>query len=486
MGNILGDIVGGTPPYSIVVRKVGETTGNRCMGSCNSLPVEFSTDNGDNSYYFTIVDSANCTLDSRVIGGGVSNVNCDVVQPTYDAIIIQPICNEDQTYTNGILRLTNITNGARYKICYNTTEFNCAACTASDGSISGGNIDITLTTPNTPTTTGVLIRVYEDSSCISYKDYYDVMITPNCESLPTPSFAAALVQPRCTTSDIFQNAVLNLSNIQNIHSYKICYNTEVFTSACNINCTSRDGLITNTTASINITSPSQGVTQSGVIRFYPTTSCNGYIDYVFKISSPRCDDFTVAFIDFILFTNANTSECEQPSTYDTTFDMYATTNSVGLESINGQQAVVGTTMQRNLPNGNDTPNVYITASFKPSCGTIITPGSPISSIFYRFGINLSNLRANFPAVNEFKFDFYGNRTKGTGTNFNITRSAFKGIAMVKLLHSNNSVDGYRDPSNKPASLSESSEHATYSGSGYKKLGTLLFNYTTNSFTWTPV
>lgn len=489
MGVINATINGAALPYSVVVRMVGETTGNRCTASCNNFPVTFDHDAGDNSYYFIVTDADGCVSDSRTVSGGISNINCDIVQPSFNAELIQPLCNPDGSFVPAVLKLTNITDGARYKICYNTVEMNCAPCTDSDGSITGSSIDISIPiATGSMGNRGMLIRVYKDNTCESYKEYFDTILIPVCTPSNIPDFSASILQPYCSSDGggSVVNATVELANITDTIRYKICYNTNVFT--CESGCASSDGTITGSTATINIPAPSAGSSQTNVIRFYSGAGCTGFKDLVVPISSPNCSSGqkTVAYIDFI-HTNSGLI-CDNESTYTNMYDIYLTPNSPDTPSINGLKSLAGDTVERNIPNGNDVPNVYVSAPFKYSC-TADTGGS----IFKRFAINISNLIANFPSANLFSFDVYISRTKGTYTSngfINITQSSSNGVRMIKQLFSRNSLDAFRDPENYNTQTTPCTPscYANYnpSTSGFRKVGTWSYNKTTNQLDWIRV
>ena len=504
MGEILGTMSGGTPPISIVVRKVGETSGNRCIGSCNSFPVEFTEDEGNNSYYFIATDSEGCIVDSRNIVGGVGNINCAETQPSFNAVIVQPVC-EDEGYTQAILQLTDIVDGARYKICYNSLIFDCASCTDTDGVISGSSINIPLSTPVVPTSRSVLIRVYKDSTCDSFKEWFGTIITPTCEGQDSPDFSAEAIQPFCSLElgGTPQNAVLKLRDVVNGTRYKICYNTTSF----NCDCNSSDGFITGSSIDIPLTPPSEGVVQNVVVRVFNGSSCNFYKDFLFSMRSPRCSqgELTLMNLDLQYFFYDLGPICNQPNTYDVAYDFYVTPNTPGM-SENGTPVRTGNTAQRTLPTGNDVPNTYVAASFKMLCGNPGTAGSSIGNGFHRFTWNMSYLKSKYPAINEFVFDVYANQTKNlyntpTTNTIRPRINAFTGIAMTKQLYSNDAHDASRLPpdyigvscnsqscpsspliGNTTTSIPDFKYKTSVNG--MRKIGTIRYSYNTNKATWT--
>lgn len=524
MGQLTGTPSGGTPPYSFVVRKEGESSGNRCSSNCNSLPLDFTHDAGNNKYYFIMSDSSNppCVLDSREITGGFTNLNCDVIQPTFNATLIQPMCNISGGYTQGRIELTGITNGARYKICYNTTTFNCADCTATDGTITSDTKTILLDTPTTPTSKGVLLRVYKDSTCDSYKEFFGTMVTPVCSTMDIPDFEAEVIAPYCSqeSGGTVQNATLKLKNVTNGTRYKICYNTNTFN--CNSQCTNSDGLISGSAIDISISAPAENVVQNNVIRVYNGSGCDYYLDFPFSIRSPKCSigELTMMNLDLQVFQNGPgaTSLCDRPNTYHVEYDFYVTPNTPGM-SENNTQVKTGNTSQRTLPSGNQVPNVYVAASYKPLCGgTNTADGATMLNMFYRFSWNMSYLKAKYPTINEFIFDVFALKTKddGLATFSNSIRpvlNAFTNVAMERKYYSNNAQDANRypfydgsacrgtgtctcpnppcnccsDPFNVFTNTQDDMSDVNYNPniSGHRKIGTIKYNYTTNQATWIP-
>lgn len=510
MAELNGTITGNSP-FSFVVRKVGETTGNRCTGACNSFPIEFTHDSGNHQYYFIVTDADGCVVDSRNIPNGTGVVNCDVVQPDFDYEFTQPVCLEGDVYQAGVIHLTNITNATRYKICYNTTTMDCGDCTVSTGTISGSSINITVDTPTVPTSRGVFLRVYNGADCLAYRDYFETMVTPNCVAPDAPDFNAAIIQPYCSTEigGVPQNAVVQLSNIINTSRYKICYNSSVFSGDCNANCSISDGVISGGSQEISIVPPNEDVTQTNTIRFYNGSGCTNYKDLTFTIRSPKCsvNETTLITMDLQVFLNSSTARCDQPNTYQVEYDFYVTPNTIGM-SENGVKARTGVTAERTLPNGNDVPNVYIAAGFKSVCGSSATPNQAIGNMFYRHVWNMSLIKAKYPDINTFTFDVFALKTKDAGTSSfsNSIRpfmNAFSGVAMVKQLYANNSNDAYRsplyngfpcsqlgcsDPYDQFTNTSATMPDVIYntSISGFRKIASISYNYTTRQITWTPL
>lgn len=511
MGVINATVNGAALPISIVVRMVGETTGNRCTSGCNDFPVTFTHDTGDNSYYFIVTDANGCVTDSRTVSGGISNINCDVTQPEFDAEFIMPTCNPDGSLNDAIIRLTNVSNSARYKICYNTTTMNCAACTVSDGTITGSSIDIP-----SPVATGssgnraILLRVYKDSTCDSYKEWFHVFTVPTCTATPPPTLASAIVQPVCSA----QNggtplpAVVKLTNINNATRYKICYNTSTFT--CTGTCSSSDGIITGSSLDIEIPAPSAGITQNNVIRVFNGSSCNYYVDIPISIRSSNCgSEITLMYLDLLMLQNSGTAKCNVLNTYGDNYQMYVQSITPGVTE-NTQKAVAISVMERTVPNGNDVPNVYVAGPIKASCGSDANQNEAIGTIFYRFSWNLAYMKAKYPSINEFSFDVYANKlAPGVASSpvsvpnrIVVVTNAFKGVAMIKDVYTNiGSVDANRTPfysgfactkttcagaefNNTTTDMSDIVYNTSVSG--YRKIGNIKYNYTSNKITWTKV
>lgn len=193
MAKINANIVGAAP-FAIVVRKIGEITGNRCIGSCNTFPVDFNADSGNNEYYFIVTASDGCITDSRNIPGGISNVNCDVVLPEFTNEFVQSVCLNGE-FTAARLILSNITNGTRYKLWYSNSDF--PDCQTSTGIITGSGLSINLDTPQTQNTTRAFtIRVYKDSTCDNYKTFSGNIVTP-ASCAPQCNMSFTLTNPRC-------------------------------------------------------------------------------------------------------------------------------------------------------------------------------------------------------------------------------------------------------------------------------------------------
>jgi hypothetical protein len=192
VASINGNLTG-SAPFGIVVRKIGEESGNRCTANCNSFPLEFTADPGTHEYYFIVTDALGCVTDSRNIVGGVSNVNCDVVQPEFTYIYNPPVCISGN-YSTASVALNNITNAVRYKVWY-SEDF--TGCETSTGFLNSSSAVINLITPNTPSTTKPFwIRVYKDATCNVYKVISGVMQTSGpCTPQCTMSFT--LTNPIC-------------------------------------------------------------------------------------------------------------------------------------------------------------------------------------------------------------------------------------------------------------------------------------------------
>lgn len=516
MAIIDATITGGTPPYSIVVRKIGETTGNRCTADCDEFPLEFTEDSGNHQYYFIATDSSDpaCIIDSRSINGGIGSVDCTVTTPNFNAVLVQPICLPNGEYTVPSINLSSITNASRYKICYNTVTMNCAACTVSDGTISGSSMSIPLTIDNIPGNVGVLLRVYKDATCIGYKEFFATIVKPVCTGTDVPDFAAQLEQPYCSSElgGTPQPAVLKLTGITDATRYKICYNSSTF--SCGGDCTSSDGLISGTTATINIPAPPEGTEQINTIRVYNGAGCTLYKDYTMSaIRSPRCssNELTMMNLDMIVFPDTLSNPlCDQPDTYSVGYDMYVTPNTAGM-SENGTQVRTAGGSQRTLPTGNDVPNVFVAASFKPLCSSGEVSGVFTSSIFYRWVFNLTLMKAKYPLINEFVFDVYASKIKDTGgTNTNIIRpriNGFTGVSVIKQSYALGAQDAQRkplysgsscwragacgtsdccpDPNDIFTNNQNTIPDITYIDTtpGMRKIGTIRYNYITNKVTW---
>ena len=522
MGKIEANISGGISPYNIVVRKSGEITGNRCIGACNSFPVDFTEDSGAGNYYFIVTDANGCVTDSRNTSGGVGSINCDVTAPDFQYETTPIVCVGENRQP-GNVRIYNITNATRYRVCYASSVFICTSCETSTGVVTPGqdvNVIIPLSTPGV--NSDYSIRFYNGNGCEVYKDINGSMANPICQTLDEPEFVAAVIQPYCSTvsNGQLQNAVLKLSNVVNATRYKICYNSTTFTSSCNNNCAGSDGVINSGTKDIQIIAPAQGISQTNTIRVYNGTGCEIFKDYTFSIYSQKCNigELSMMNLDLQVFQNPTFSKCDVPSSYVVEYDFHITPNTPGMTE-NGVRVRTTTGAQRTLPNGNDVPNVFIAAGVKAVCGggTEVNPGVGVNTTFYRYTWNMSLLKAKYPNINEFSFDVYAERTKKTSeatVNAKFIRpviNAFKGVAMVKEWYNNNSNDAYRSPrydgdacrgtgtcgqgipdccpdaygvfESDQTHLTDIEYKDTIIGS--RKIATIKFNYATNKVTWIP-
>lgn len=502
MGQITANISGAALPYSVVVRKLGETTGNRCTSGCNSFPIDFTHDSGNNNYYFIVTDANDCVIDSRDENGGISNINCDVTQPSFDAEIIQPIC-DGTDYEPAILRLTNIVDAASYKICYNTLTMDCAACTVRDGSISTTSLDIVLDTPTIATSRGVLFRAYTDATCDAYKEYFGTIVTPECETTPLPNWSdMQILPPYCSPppSSVIQNATLRVIGITNATRYKVCYNSTDF-SICNSTCSSSDGFITGPNIDISIAAPASGVKQFVLVRFYNGSSCDFYVDRLIDVYSTPCDKTSLIILDMsfasggactIPAINVNCNPAGHANDYDLSLKLETSGTTE-----NGQIAITKGGSNRMIPNGNTIPNVFVVAAPNISCGLS-------QSTFYRLQVNMSYLRSKYPLINEFTFGVYANKIKGTGgLTLTPQTNKFKGVFMKKK-PVNTGCDGitlaatcapvdYTDAGREPCDPAYIGDlqpriEIPYltSVTGNRKIAILTYNFTTDTVGWNSV
>lgn len=178
MASVTLNINDGTAPYTISIKKTGDSVERYVSYSGGTLTFNAVTVNENTNYTISVTDSNDCQTT------GSFSLNCYVEpeNPLFASELIQPTCLPDGTYTPARFELTTIQNVTRYKICINELDFtDCGDCTVSDGTIFGSTASIILPTPTIPTSWFVIIRGYKDSSCSSYYERTGTIITPTCE-----------------------------------------------------------------------------------------------------------------------------------------------------------------------------------------------------------------------------------------------------------------------------------------------------------------
>jgi len=488
MASVNLGITGGTPPYSISVKKVGEDIERFDTFNFSLLYFTADTVDQDITYNIKVTDSALCSHTATV----TMNCSVEIPQPNFNAQLIQPLCQTGGGYIPAKVILTDIVNAARYKICYNSVSFDCATCTTFDGLINGSTVEIPLSTPLIPTTRFFILRVYYNNECLGYKDFTGVITTPTCLVEEVPEFKVDLIQPTCSFAGggSVQNGIMQVTDIINTTRYKICYDSETFTSDCESTCSASTGTITGNSINIPLIPGAEGVTRVGVVRFYNGSGCSIYTDHVFKITSPECSSNkpTLLNLDYRFLKDASQNLCSTAVTND--YDIYCTFNTPGVAE-NGQKSFARGGTERNVPNASSVPNVFITASEGINYG----PGA-----FYRFQFNLLAIKSAYPAIEVFTFDVYARRITGTSAAVNHLLLSpqynyFSGVAMVKRVpdtacvsNLKNTADATRSPFyTQTGSIVFPGGHIyNHNTSGYRKVATFTYNFTTGTVSWTNV
>jgi hypothetical protein len=328
------------------------------------------------------------------------------------------------------------------------------------------------------------------------------IIELECSVTISPSFQWEFLQPYCSsvTGGSIVNGTLKLKNIVNGTRYKICYGSQTFSPACNANCATSDGFIIGTTSDIPIIAPAQGQSQYVTVRVYNGDGCTGYTDISFGQYSQRCsaDETSMIIVDLRMnMTNVppNITPCAVPANILYDYNFYAQVTNLEIAE-NNQKATIKTDVsQRNVPNNNEVPNMFISAAKSLGCG----PGP-----FYRFGFNISNLKAAYPATTVFTFDIYvekrvggsgGTCTGGSCSVITPQTNMFKGVRLIKqdypavtsppAAYNANCCfsDFFREPLYNGDSIIRPGHIYNHAITGYRKLGTLTFNYGNNTTSW---
>ena len=281
---------------------------------------------------------------------------------------------------------------------------------------------------------------------------------------------------------------MQLRNIVNGTSYKICYNSTTF--SCGGDCTQRDGTISGSSVDIEMIAPAEGVTQNNVIRVYSGSGCTNFKDFAYSVYSLECSKTrTGVIVVDMRFTSGGSggdsnNNCRTNIARD--IETYITLNTPGV-SENGQKAMTRASAEKNVPNGNSVPNTMLVASPGISCNT--------NTAFYRHQINLPYLKAKYPDINTFTFEVWSRVSLGTsnisytpvinllsnvrtkakpvGTECNGTTSA-----------PSDNTDAGRDPCRSDTSPGTVYNSSTINGTSFTKSATLTYNFTTNVFTTT--
>lgn|GEM_PF-3626646 len=183
------ELANGTPPYIINVTEVSDPTTERFLDRAGSF-VFYNPIEGAATYKVKFTDANGCMDEDEI------SITCNPTAPTFDSSIVQPVCN-GTNLTPGNVRLSNVSNGTRYKVCYNNT-FTCGDCGASDGFVNQtGDTVIGIFPAPQGQTQNVVIRVYNGDSCDVYTDFPAALVSPTCASGCTLTFT--INTPTCTT-----------------------------------------------------------------------------------------------------------------------------------------------------------------------------------------------------------------------------------------------------------------------------------------------
>ena len=172
-GLLAATVSGAVGSYTASIKTTDDNT-ERFISRSGSF-FYFTPKSGSHIYVLTITDTSGCTKQANI------GLDCGNAKPTFESQVVQPVCNGTNLIV-GYVKLFNVTNGTRYKICYNAT-FNCDNCGSSDGTIvQGGDTIINIYPPNQGTSSSVSIRVYKDNSCDSYTELNFTQTSPTCGS----------------------------------------------------------------------------------------------------------------------------------------------------------------------------------------------------------------------------------------------------------------------------------------------------------------
>lgn len=148
-------------PVTFSVKLFGDTVERFLERAGNLLSVSVLY-GAPRTYVITATDANGCTDETTF--------ELECIQPTYNVDVINQSCS-GETEVVGSIRLFDVQNGTRYKICYDSTA--CFTnCSVSDGVINlSGDTIIPLTIAAPSTARYVTIRVYNGSGCDLYRDY---------------------------------------------------------------------------------------------------------------------------------------------------------------------------------------------------------------------------------------------------------------------------------------------------------------------------
>ena len=313
-----------------------------------------------------------------------------------------------------------------------------------------------------------------------------------CENIDAcihPTYKVNIEQSTCSGL-IASNATVTITEALNANKVKYCQG-DSFTCD-NLTC-SGGATIVSGSAILSIPPPPAGVSQPYVIRVYNTINgdCDCYTDTKIVLLNKGCDisgAISVANADFQFYFNNSIAStiCGEENTYNNLFDFYVKCTTAGMLE-NTQQSSYLPTYNRYIPTNVPIPNAFVASGLTYSCGGNQVLNSVMNSAFVRFGFNTTRLRNAYPAINVFTFDVYARKTKNqSGTYTNIIRPLVNTFTETTTITQNppiNFVDFGRNPGDPGTNLPIAD--VIYSGSTFAKIGTLTYNKSANTFTFTP-
>lgn len=133
----------------------------------------------DASLEFTVkvTDANGCILEKA------ATMSCPT--PTFDVDFTGGGCSGSTPLPYNV-RLYNVVNGTRYKVCYSDSFAPCINdCNSSDGSIViGGDTNIAIPAPTSIGYKVVTIRVFTNTQCMQYRDYSVTVQNFGCATCP--------------------------------------------------------------------------------------------------------------------------------------------------------------------------------------------------------------------------------------------------------------------------------------------------------------
>lgn len=295
MASIPLTITNGTAPYTISVKMVGDGNERFLSYSSNILGFTGDTSGSNKTYNVTVTDSEGC------IKTGVFELNCSITAgPSYEWDFLQPYCSARSggTIVNGTLKLRNVVNGTRYKVCYGSQVFSpsCNAnCATSDGFIVGSAADITITAPAQGQSQYVTVRVFNGDGCTGYTDVTFAQYSQKC-SADEISFIIMDIRIAAGTNPCQQPPTNNYSFYAQITNAEIAEKTQKAISYTNID--QRNIPNNKEVPNVFISAPKTlgcgpgpfarfGFNMSGLKAAYPATTVFNFDIYALKTLGPN-------------------------------------------------------------------------------------------------------------------------------------------------------------------------------------------------------